>query len=742
MQAAKAGVAQFAVALLLSAALLFCVEPMVAKMIMPMLGGAPAVWITCMVFFQAALLAGYAYAHATTAWLGARRQALLHLVVVCLPLLVLPIRIGTHAEHGAVDPNRPIAFLLWTLVVGVGLPFFVLSTTAPLLQKWFSHVRPDDGDPYFLYGASNLGSMLSLAAYPALIEPRLGLFAQSNAWRWGYCAFVVLVGFCAISVIRIKSETSKSETPEAAAPALESISAIRRLRWIFLSLVPSSMLLSVTTYITTDIAPVPLFWVIPLAIYLATFVLVFAKKPPLPHALMTRLLPLAIAMTTFVLILDGRTPVAFITFVHLATFFLVAMVCHGELAKDRPPPAQLTEFYLWVSVGGVLGGIFNGIVAPTIFDSLVEYPLVLVLACMCRRVPKVEGEKESPRWLTLAIPLGIGALMVGLILLGRALHISHSGLTFRLLIALPIFLNYPFLNTPIRFGLGIGACFIAVSLFDGVLGATVHVERNFFGVVRVTHDESGELVQIAHGTTIHGAQFLDPAKHRIPLTYYTVTGPLGQVFAAFRTKSNGASRRVAVVGLGAGTMAPYRRANEHWTYYEIDPIVISIAKDPRYFTYLTDAFPNGEGLDLIVGDARLELRDAPDQNYDLLVVDAFSSDSIPAHLLTREAIQLYRQKLQHDGLIVVHISNRYLDFEPVFGNLARDSNLTARIRVDADVDPSELNAGKSASEWLVLATDEASLGTLSKDERWVPLRTTNAPVWTDDFSNLLGVFKW
>ncbi len=734
-------VARFAGTMLLGAALLFCVEPMVAKMIMPMLGGAPAVWITCMVFFQAALLAGYAYSHASTAWLGVRRQTLLHLALVLLPLLVLPIRIGTHAEHSTLDPNRPIAFLLWTLVVGVGLPFFVLSTTAPLLQKWFSYARPDDGDPYFLYGASNVGSMLSLAAYPVLIEPRLGLFGQSNAWRWGYCAFVVMVGWCAISVLRTKSSSPSETKSEPAAPT-ESISALRRLRWIFLSLVPSSLLLSVTTYITTDIAPVPLFWVIPLALYLATFVLVFAKKPPLSHALMTRLLPLAIAVTALILLIEAGTPITFITFVHLATFFLVAMVCHGELAKDRPPPAQLTEFYLWISVGGVLGGIFNGIVAPAIFDSLVEYPLVLVLACLCRRVPKIEGEEEPSPWVTFGTPIAIGTFMVGLILLGRALHVSRAGMTFRLLIGLPVFLNYPFLHRPIRFGLGIGACFIGGSLFGGVLGTTIHVERNFFGVVRVTHNDSGELVQIAHGTTIHGAQSLDPAKHRVPLTYYTVSGPLGQVFSAFRTMANGAPRNVAVVGLGAGTMAPYRRANEKWTYYEIDPIVISIAKDPRYFTYLTDAFPNGEGLDMIVGDARLKLHDAQDQNYDLLVVDAFSSDSIPAHLLTREAIQLYRQKLKQGGLLVVHISNRYLDLEPVFENLARDQSMVARIRRDMEVDRAELNAGKTPSEWLVLAPDEASLGTLAADERWVPMMTTNAPVWTDDFSNLLGVFKW
>ncbi|MEO8876761.1 MAG: hypothetical protein ABI461_14305, partial [Polyangiaceae bacterium] len=497
---------------------------------MPMLGGAPAVWITCMVFFQAVLLAGYTYSHATTAWLGARRQTLLHLGLILLPLLVLPIRIGTHAEHVSVDPNKPISFLLTTLFLGVGLPFFVVSTTAPLLQKWFSHVKPTDTDPYFLYGASNLGSMLSLAAYPALIEPHFGLFEQASTWRWGYCAFVAMVAVCAVAVLRadVRTGPASAATAPTTVVAPASIATMRRLRWILLAFVPSSVLLSVTTYITTDIAPVPLFWVIPLGIYLATFVLVFAKKPPLSHVRMTALLPLAISVAALVLILEARTPITFITLVHLITFFLIAMVCHGELAKDRPPPAQLTEFYLWISVGGVLGGIFNGILAPAIFDSIVEYPLVLVLACVCRTVT-VDKETRSRLWVTFAVPVGMGLMMIGLICVSRALHLSHEGMTLRLLVGLPIFLSFPFLNQPIRYALSIGACFVGSALCGGVSGSTIHVERSFFGVVRVTHDETGKFVQIAHGTTIHGAQSLDPALRRVPLTYFTVSGPLGQV---------------------------------------------------------------------------------------------------------------------------------------------------------------------------------------------------------------------
>jgi hypothetical protein len=738
----QADAARFAGSMLVGAALLFCVEPMVAKMIMPMLGGAPAVWITCMVFFQAALLAGYAYSHATTAWLGARKQALLHLAVIGLPLLVLPIRIGIHAEHGAVDPNHPITFLLWTLVVGVGLPFFVLSTTAPLLQKWFSVVASNEKDPYFLYGASNLGSLVALIAYPAIIELHLGLFDQSTAWRWGYCIFAALVALCALTVLRTKTIADDREVAatEMPAPSSSSISLQRRLKWIFLSFVPSSFLLGVTNYITTDVAPVPLFWVIPLALYLATFVLVFAKKPPLPHRWMVRVLPLGITATTLIYLTDGSTPMTFITGLHLVTFFLASMVCHGALANDRPPPEKLTEFYLWVSVGGVLGGIFNGIVAPAIFSTLVEYPLAMVLACLCRTVDDERNDARAKQ-LDIAIPIALGLLMVALLFVGRAIHTDRAGAAFKLIVAVPVFINYSFLKRPRRFAFGVGACLIGGSSFGGILGTTVHVERNFFGVVRVTHDDAGKYVQIAHGTTIHGAQSRDPARRRDPLVYYSRTGPLGQVFDAFRAKGS-SPKEVGVIGLGAGTMAPYRQPNETWTYYEIDPAVISIAENPAYFTYLTDAFPDRDHLHVVLGDARLRMHDAADRRYDLIVVDAFSSDSIPAHLLTREAIALYRSKLADDGFIVVHISNRYLDLEPVFGNLAKDAGMVARIRNDFDVPQAELDAGKTMSQWLVLASDVAHLGTIQTDARWVDARTSAKPVWTDDFSNLLSVYRW
>jgi hypothetical protein len=741
---------RFGGTLFLSAALLFCVEPMVAKMLTPLLGGAPAVWITCMVFFQAALLAGYAYAHATVAKLGVRRQAMLQIAIVFLPLVVLPIRIRESAA-GALDGSRaPALELLVVLMTSVGLPFFVLSTTAPLLQKWFSRLgHPSGEDPYFLYGASNLGSLLALAAYPAVVEPRLGLSRQSSWWMWGYGALAVMVTTCAIPVLRATSTSTPTSTPTptpTSTATATSIAGMRRLRWVALSFVPSSFLLGITTYITTDLAPIPLFWVIPLAVYLLTFILVFAKKPPIPHRWMIRILPFSVTATVLMLLVGATQPVLLIVPPHLLTFFIACMVCHGELAKDRPPPEHLTEFYLWISVGGVLGGLFNGIVAPAVFSSVVEYPLVMVLASLCRRVPRAGDDAARARRLDFLLPVGIGAVTLGLVVGGRAFGFDPNGNAFTFLFGLPLLVNYGFLERPVRFALGLGACLLAGS-FAATQGRTLDVERNFFGIVRVSVDPGGHFTEIVHGNTVHGRQSRDPALRRTPFGYYTRSGPLGQVFDAFRSTtaeapSPGGTRRVAVIGLGSGGMAPYAEPSDDWTFYELNPAMVRIAEDPRLFTYLSDAFPDPSHLHVVLGDARLRLHEAPDGYYDLLVLDAFSSDSIPAHLLTREALALYRAKARPDAIIVAHISNRYLNLGPVFGALARDRGLSIRGREDTHLDKADLDAGKMGSVWVTLAANDAALGPIVADARWVTVRRDFPQVWSDDFSNLFAVFRW
>jgi hypothetical protein len=440
----------FAVTLFLSAALLFCVQPLIAKMILPLLGGAPAVWNTCMVFFQALLLAGYSYAHASIAWLGARRQAMLHLGLLVLPaltlpLLTLPFRIA-HGEPLPLDlpglselanpptEANPIPWLLLLLLVSVGLPFLVLSTSAPVLQKWFAGTgHPAARDPYFLYAASNLGSMLALLGYPILLEPFLGLVQLSHFWTIGYGAFVLLTLACAVQLWRAPADLQKGiHRPEEATGLVLSsssrpVTAGRRLCWVALAFVPSSLMLGVTTYLTTDVAAIPLLWVLPLALYLLTFILVFARQPPLSHRGLVWLMPLVVVLLVFLLMLPQQLQLLFLP-LHLVGFFVIALVCHGELARDRPAPAHLTEFYLWLSVGGVLGGLFNGLLAPLVFDRIAEYPLALVLACLLRP-SRVDNGAEMPgapvttapggrfltadRWADLVLPLVVGAVTLG-----------------------------------------------------------------------------------------------------------------------------------------------------------------------------------------------------------------------------------------------------------------------------------------------------------------------------------------
>jgi len=740
--AGHATLACFGITLFAGATLLFCVEPMVAKMLTPLLGGAPAVWITCMLFFQAGLLLAYAYAHASTAWLGPRLGAALHLVVLALPLLSLPVRID-HDEvamlaRGAV----PVVRLLLVLGAVVGLPFFVVGTTSPLLQQWFSRTGHEhQDDPYFLYGASNLGSMVGLAAYPAIIEPWLGLADQARLWKWAYVGLAVLVAGCA-AITFAQGRSRDAEPAPAPVVDAERVTWLRRARWVLAAFVPSSFLLGVTTYITTDVAGIPLFWVLPLAIYLASFILVFARRPPLSQRFVVRVLPFGLTATVMLVVVQASTPILLIVAVHLGTLFFASMACHGELARDRPRTTHLTEFYFWVSVGGVVGGIANGLVAPYVFDRIVEYPLAMVLAALVGRAAPV-GQVLTRRDGLFA--LAMGALTFALVFLGKSLHLDPAGPVTALLYAPPLLLTYSQLELPRRFALGLAGTLVAGTLYTPITGATIHAERNFFGVVRVVRDPSGAFVQIVDGNTVHGRQRTDPLHKDDPAGYYTRIGPLGQVFAELhaRRSADAPGSRVAVIGLGAGGMASYADRADTWTYYEINPAVVRVATDPRFFTFLRDAFPDPSRLSIVLGDARLRLADAPDASYDLLVVDAFSSDAIPAHLLTREALALYRRKLAPRGLLVVHISNRYLNLAPVLANLATDAGLTGYLRRDdATTDAAAATLGWSASHWALLVPKDDAAPVVAGDARWERFPVRARPPWTDDFSDLIRAYKW
>jgi hypothetical protein len=738
-------VAVFSVTMFVSAALLFLVEPMFAKMALPLLGGSASVWTTCLVFFQATLLAGYAYAHASAKLLGKRAQVAVHGAVLLAALALLPI----HVPGGWTPPLQPnpVGWLLRLLLVAVGLPFFALSATTPILQEWFARSgHPSSGDPYFLYAASNSGSLLGLLSYPFVLEPLLRLSEQSRLWAFCYGWFLLLAIACILLVWRSPHNTSvRASVPpwdardeELSARNTESPTWPRRLRWVALAFVPSSLMLGVTTALTTDVPAIPLFWVLPLALYLLSFVLVFARKPLVSHLWLSRRAPFLILAAAIPIVLKGVLPFMILLLIDLLALFVVALVCHGEVARSRPDTQHLTEFYLWVSVGGVLGGAFNALLAPVIFNAVVELPIALVLAAwLC---PAIGGIEDTPRarrldYLLPAV-LGLGAAIAILALQAKGVP---PGRMFNLLIFGPAAIwCLRFGTRPQRFALGLAALILASQVYAGPFGHILHCERSFFGVYRVCDDAERKYRILFHGGTAHGMQSLDPNRACEPLAYYTRRGPIGEVLEAF--EGSPVENNVAVIGLGAGVMACYHQPPQRFTFYEIDPTVLHIAQNRRYFTYLSDC---GFPVSVVLGDARLSLRDAPAHGYGMMVLDAFSGDSIPTHLLTREALALYLTKLAPNGVLAFHISNRYLDLQGVLGNLARDASLTCLINGDAEVSEDERREGKFASWWVVMARNANDLEALRRKPGWRVLQAEpGSRVWTDDFSNIVSILRF
>jgi SAM-dependent methyltransferase len=738
-------VALYTVTIFVGATLLFLLQPMFARLVLPLLGGSPAVWNTAMVFFQAALLAGYAYAHVSLRRLGARRQPSWHLLLMLLPFAVLPVAVRS-GWSPPVDTN-PALWLLALMTIAIGLPFFVVSTSSSILQGWFSTSNhPRARDPYFLYAASNAGSMLALLGYPLLVEPNLTLPRQSLLWSWGYGLLVVLTAACAW---RLRRQSGIAAGPAMPADLKFQVSDFRsgpaarpdrrkRLRWVVLSFLPSSLLLGVTSHLSTEVAAIPLMWVVPLALYLATFVLVFARRPWIRADLLRRAFPILLVPLVMLFDLHATEPVGGLALLHLAVFFVAALLCHGELAASRPAAENVTEFYLWLAVGGALGGIFNGLVAPLVFRSVAEYPLALALSAAFALQPAGAAGARPWRpvrgdWLWPSLlGAGIAGTILGLERAGLGGGTAAPGIVFGLG-AVACFL---FSTRPLRFALGIGALLLAGLAFEGQRGGLLHIERSFFGVHRVTVDASGQFHQLLHGKTLHGRQSLDPARRREPLTYYHPTGPVGEILTRLATRP---ALRVGAVGLGAGSLAGFVQPGQTWTYFEIDPVVAQLARDERYFTYLRDA---PAPVRIVLGDARLSLGREPDQGFDLLVLDAYSADSVPVHLATREALALYLRKLAPGGVLAFHISNWHLDLEPVFANLARDAGIPCLVRDDTAVAPELQARGKSPSVWVAMARTPADLALLANDSRWQPARTSAGAPWTDDFSSLLSVFRW
>ncbi len=729
--------AAFAVAVFTSASLVFVVQPMTTKLVLPLLGGSPSVWNTAMVFFQAALLAGYLYAHLLQRIPSIRLQATIHLSLLAAAALFLPLSI-TQAL-GDPDPSAPIGWLLGALALSVGAPFAVLSATAPLLQAWYARVRagrPDGANPYVLYAASNLGSFLALLAYPALIEPLASLSGQRWGWTVGYGVFAAILVGLLMLMPRAGGVIQARPTKERSPP----IPWRRKAVLVLLAAAPSSLMLGVTTHLSTDVASAPFLWVAPLALYLLTFVIAFQAKPWIPLSI--TLLAQA-AFTVMIAALVGMTTGQWLTLLglHLLGFFFTALMCHQQMAARRPAPDRLTEFYLLLSLGGVLGGAFTALIAPVVFETVLEYPLVMVLVCLAR--PWL-GDRPTKRtvWLMTAglMFAAFVPLLFEMLRYDPPLRAAFSdfGLTTTAQIILGVAALCAFLirDRALMFTAVVAAMTLSAHYIGRGYDWSL-TERSFFGVMRVaaTADPKmgGDIHVLMHGTTLHGAQARNPDFACAPTMYYAQTTPLGQAAELIQARGPGAV--IGIVGQGSGAMAAYKRASDQMSFFEIDPMVDRLSRDPKWFTFISDCADGP--IRTVLGDARLTLnREAPG-SYDLLVIDAFSSDAVPTHLLTREAIEGYLKLLKPTGVVVLHLSNRNLDITLPAVAAARELGAAELHQVYIEHPEAALMA-EASTEALVISPTAEGLADFRADGRWRKLAPTEVRPWTDDYVNLFG----
>ena len=728
----------FASTLFSSALLMFVLQPLFGKLLLPLLGGTPAVWNSCMVFYQSVLFLGYLYAHLLGTRLKSNHQIIVHLAVISLSFLALPVGL----PENLIPPteSNPTFWLFSTLALAIGLPFFVLSTTAPLIQKWFAHVgHKDSHDPYFLYAASNTGSLVSLLIYPFLIEPNWGLNAQQSDWTLGYVGLCLLIAACGFALWK-NYQSIENENVTISASNAPPLSWKTKFYWGALAFVPSSLLLGLTNFISTDIASVPLLWIIPLTVYLFSFVVVFSRWNDKSHAWFVRLQPIfLIPFVAYAFINPADLPYWMYLFFHVIAFFFAIMVCHGELAAQRPHSSHLTTYYLIMSFAGMLGGMFNTFVAPFVFNGIYEYPLMIIAALLLRPSLKKLSFKETSFQL-------IDPLL--LLIIGVGIYFSVSNLTDYfdgVVISLCVLtIAVYFLRQRVVAYAGLMGVIISAAMsLHHAESHTLMQERTFFGVMAVREsvltDEKGQpemYHELFHGTTKHGAQRLIPTESKTPLTYYSRPSPMGQLFKTFDAQN--ANWNIGVVGLGAGALACYAKSSQTWTLYEIDPLVVDIAKNPAYFSYLSQCSPNAVSE---IGDARLSIQNKPDGTFDLLMMDAFSSDAVPTHLLTREAIELYFKKLKPNGILAFHITNRHLLLKKVVSIHAEEMHLAALINEFKPQTDAPLIV---ATDWVVLAKNPEMLKPLQTSQigSWqkMPLYF-DMPAWTDDFTNIVSIWK-
>ena len=729
--------AAFTVTVFTSALLLFAVQPMFTRLVLPILGGAPSVWSVAMVFFQTALLGGYLYAHLLTRALmrGERRggAVVVHLVLLAAAGLTLPLAVAT----GWGDPPEHYAaiWLIGLFAASIGLPFFALSASNSLLQAWFVRTgHPDGADPYFLYAASNTGSFLALLSYPFVVEPLLSLHAQTVIWTVGFWVLFGLIAGCALLMLRAPVPVGAAAHEEAAPPVAPRDFAL----WVFLAAVPSGLLVAVTAHISTDIAAAPLMWVVPLALYLLTFVLVFARRKLLPHRLMLLLQPFAIVGLVALLAFLPTEHYVAVLAGHLAGFFVIAMAAHGELARRRPPSARLTTFYLALALGGMIGGLFSGLVAPNVFSWVAEYPILIALAALCRPFP---GARLRRRWEWLM--WGAVAITAAVALVPSRFgwlppdeptveRLTYATVAIALAGAL---LAYD----PRKFAVATAIALAVIRLYPSG-EHQVYTARSFFGVYKVYDTGDGRFRVLQNGTTIHGAEMLRDAQGRLaegrpkPLTYYAPGYGMADTIAAVRARKGGPIS-VAIVGLGTGTLTCYVAPGDDWTVFEIDVAMIALSRDSGRFRYVQSCAPN---IPIVVGDARRMLARQPDGRYDLILVDAFSSDTIPIHLITRDAMAMFKRKLAPQGVVLMHVSNRYLELESVVAGVAAANGLRSWVTTGEGADGDDPEYVFS-SDVVVAAESASDIGELAESKAFAPsLPDPTQRVWTDDYSNIIG----
>lgn len=741
----------FSLGIFVGSFLLFLIQPMVGKILLPGFGGVPAVWTTCMLFFQAALLAGYIYAERSISLLGFRRQSLLHLLLLLCGLFFLPLDIDLSDIHNAV--HQPTFWLFSQLTVSIGYLFFLIAANAPLLQRYYSYSGQDDAvDPYFLYSASNAGSLLALVAYPFLFEPVLRVSQQKGLWSALYLLQIFMVFLCVSRIDRRKNAEAPDQNPGTSRPPFRNA-----LMWVFLGFVPCSAMLAVTTHIATDIASGPLLWIFPLSIYLISFILVFAKNPVWREIRWERRLLHGIILSIVVYHFHVFEPFWLIIPLHFLALFLVCMYFHGQLARMRPGTEHLNSYFVWMSVGGIAGGIFNGLIAPLAFATQAEYVITilisgLTISLFSRNDPQHVFGKAEKSLLTIAYVIMIITLHERFP--NTENHFFPLG-TAQLLAFTIISLSLLFRFRVIKLALLI-VVYLAGQLFGSAGSLNLLTTRSFFGILKINrivsqnaekfgraHPPVDVFYQLSHGTTIHGIERKVDIRPVFPLAYYSRESPIGAIFRAGRI--NRASQKIGIIGLGCGTLAWYGRPWQHFDFYEIDPEVIKIAENPAYFSYLKDCRASWKN---IVGDARINLQTVPDKTYDLLVIDAYSSDAVPTHLLTVEAFRLYRSKLKENGVLALHTSNRYFDLPPVIKRICDEIGMRVLVGNDNPknyslrYDDYDLEMIKS-SQWVAVTDSESVARLLQIFWKWEPMpEKTGMDLWTDDHASLFQVYRW